>query len=127
MLLFRKMLHCKEGSWLASVSAEKIDRSPIVLGASGASAFPHAVLVHPPETKTPVPGTLPIQTASAAQVATGTRDRDRSRLNRLRNLADKVDVREPALQPRAFGLDMLGELVVTLEGARSNAAVAKPR
>ena len=45
MLLFRKMLHCKEGSWLACVSAEKIDRSPIVLGASGASAFPHTVLV----------------------------------------------------------------------------------
>ena len=125
MLLFRKMLHCKESSWLACVSAE-IDRSPIVLGASGACAFPHAVLVHPPETKTPVPGTLPIQTASAAQVATGTRDRDRSRLNRLRNLADKVDVREPALQPRAFGLEMLGELVVTSK-MRAAMPVAKPR
>jgi hypothetical protein len=42
-------------------------------------------------------------------------------------LAHKIDVQEPALQPRAFGLDMLGELVVTLEGPRSNAAVAKPR
>jgi len=44
MLLFRKMLHCKESSWLACVSAE-IDRSPIVLGASGACAFPDTVLV----------------------------------------------------------------------------------
>jgi hypothetical protein len=42
-------------------------------------------------------------------------------------LAHTIDVQEPALQPSAFDLDMLGELVVTLEGARSNAAVAKPR
>ena len=42
-------------------------------------------------------------------------------------LAHKVDVQEPVLQPRAFDRDMLGELVVTLESARGNAPVVRPR
>ena len=37
----------------------------------------------------------------------GTRDRDRPRLHRLRNLVHKVDVREPGLRPRALDLDMV--------------------
>ena len=39
----------------------------------------------------------------------------------------KVDVQEPVLQPRAFDLDMLGELVVALKSARGNAPMVRPR
>jgi hypothetical protein len=42
------------------------------------------------------------------QKLAGTRDRDRPRLHRLRNLAHEVDVQEPVLQARALDLNMIG-------------------
>jgi hypothetical protein len=67
----------------------------------------------------PVPGALPIQPVGVSgsdlgldlQELAGTRDRDRPKLHRLRNLAYEVDVQEPVLQPRAF--DLVGGYAAT--------------
>ena len=103
------------------------------MGASGA-ACPQSVLAASRNESAPFRG-APDQTGWPGsdlgrldlQEFAGTRERDRPRLHRLRNLVHKVDVQEPVLQPRAFDLDMLGELVVALKSARGNAPMVRPR
>jgi hypothetical protein len=53
----------------------------------------------------------------------GTRDRDRPRLHRLRDLAHEVDVQEPILQARTLDLHIVGELEATFEVPRGDALV----
>ena len=122
----------------AHFSANKRERSQFLARASQwvrAALLARRVCWPRPETKAPPFRGAPNQTGWPGsdlgrldlQEFAGTRDRDRPRLHRLRNLVHKVDVQEPVLQPRAFDLDMLSELVVALKSARGNAPMVRPR
>src|SRR5215204_2324702 len=73
----------------------------------------------PPRIRQTLSGSDP----SRLQKLAGARNWDRTRLHRLRNLAHKLDVKEPVLQARAFDLNMVGELESTFEGPLGDALV----
>jgi hypothetical protein len=118
MLLFRKMLHCKDGSWLLAYLLKKLTEVGLCR-VRAVPALSRTVCWSRPRRKRKrrSRGRSQFKPVSASgsdlKLALGLPEAS----SPPECLAHKVDVQEPGLRPRAFDLHMLGELVVTLEGA----------
>ena len=127
MLLSRKMLHCKDGSWLLAYLLKKLTEVGLCR-VRAVPALSRTVCWSRPRRKRKrrSRGRSQFKPVSASgsdlKLALGLPEAS----SPPECLAHKVDVQEPGLRPRAFDLHMLGELVVTLEGAAAVPRCGRP-